>query len=134
MFGLKLLEPLVTPDFSLSLDLSLAGLELSVQLIVLFVDLTLEFLLNLELSHLVLLQNALEVLGAASVAKLVLVVSELVSLHLLKLLVQVFAEDDIFLVKLYHLELELLLKLLDDHVLVVSLLVLILVELLVNID
>lgn len=134
MFGLKLLEPLVTPDFSLSLDLSLAGLELSVQLIVLFVDLTLEFLLNLELSHLVLLQNALEVLGAASVAKLVLVVSELVSLHLLKLLVQVFAEDDIFLVKLDHLELELLLKLLDDHVLVVSLLVLILVELLVNID
>jgi hypothetical protein len=66
---------LVSTDFSLGLCFSLAGLKITVKSVIFFINLTLEFFVNLKLSLLVIFKNILEIFGATSISKFILVVS-----------------------------------------------------------
>jgi len=86
-----LLEAFISPDFSCSLGFGLPCLQLSVESVVLLVDLTLEFFVDLKLGNLVLIKNLLEIFGATSIPELILVVGQLVSFNSLILLGDVLA-------------------------------------------
>lgn len=131
---LQFFKSLVSTDFSLSLSLCLPLLQLAVQFLVLLIDLSFEFLVDLLLSLLVLRKDVLEVLGPSSVSQSVLVVSQPFHLDLLEFEFQLLSSVLVLLLDLFEFSLQFFVQLLHNLVLLVGLLELVLVELLVNVS